>query len=302
MMHEQTLLFGKHQSLVGILTEPQHIDPSRPAVILLNGGLVHRVGPHRLYVQLARALAQQGTLVLRFDMSGIGDSKVRADNLPFEKSTLDDTRQAMDTLEDRYGVRTFYLMGHCAGAINSLRTAAEDPRVTSIVMLNPEGGARDWDEYDRQRKEAQYYKTYYGKTALRDASRWKKLLTGQADYRSIARNVFRTIILNQVATLRFKLRNSTTPAAPDPVGELLQSLLHSLIDRGTRVLFIYSEGSTGLERLESTMGRDLRERVAQGDIQLEILEGVDHNYTLHAARRRVIDLIGAWSLVPVADV
>jgi pimeloyl-ACP methyl ester carboxylesterase len=254
------------------------------------------VGPNRVYVQIARALAEQGTVVLRFDMSGIGDSKVRADNLPFEQSTIDDTRQAMDFLQETRGITQFVLMGHCAGAINSFRTAVEDERVVGAIMMNPEGGDSEWDAYDRKRKEAQYYKAYYGKTALRDASRWKRLVTGQVDYRSIARNVFRMIVLNQLENVGFKLRSTTNTT--DPVRELMVSWLDKLASRNTRVLFVYSESSTGLERLQATLGRELKERVEQGIVRLEIIDQSDHNYTLNHARRRLIDLVEDFMLVP----
>ena len=72
---EMTVLMGRHKSLVGTLpivaisavTAP-------PTVVLLNAGIVHRVGPNRMHVLLARALAAAGIPSLRFDMSGIGDS------------------------------------------------------------------------------------------------------------------------------------------------------------------------------------------------------------------------------------
>ena len=73
---EEPVLLGKSGSLAGIITDPPaHArEASRPAVILLNAGLVHRVGPGRLYVRLSRRLAAHGFVVVRFDLSGIGDS------------------------------------------------------------------------------------------------------------------------------------------------------------------------------------------------------------------------------------
>jgi len=57
-MREHALLFGDAQGLVGVITDPPGpAGPSRPGVILLNAGVIHRVGPSRLYVNLARALA-----------------------------------------------------------------------------------------------------------------------------------------------------------------------------------------------------------------------------------------------------
>ncbi len=95
-MKEQAVNFGEKQSLVGILTDPQNEKGSNIQVgaILLNSGILHRVGPGRTYVKMARELAALGFTVLRFDFSGIGDSKVRHDNLPFDKSSVDEAQAA----------------------------------------------------------------------------------------------------------------------------------------------------------------------------------------------------------------
>jgi hypothetical protein len=72
-MNEEAVLIGG--SLVGILSRPPAgVDPAMPGVLLLNAGRIHRVGPNRLYVAIARRLAAMGFAVCRFDLSGIGDS------------------------------------------------------------------------------------------------------------------------------------------------------------------------------------------------------------------------------------
>jgi hypothetical protein len=49
-MREHALLFGDAQGLVGVITDPPGPGGgSRPGVILLNAGVIHRVGPSRLY-------------------------------------------------------------------------------------------------------------------------------------------------------------------------------------------------------------------------------------------------------------
>ena len=72
-MIEEVTRFGSNGSLVGILSRPMRSNRNLPAILLLNAGLVHRVGPNRIYVRLARHFAALGFSVLRFDFSGIGD-------------------------------------------------------------------------------------------------------------------------------------------------------------------------------------------------------------------------------------
>ena len=74
---EKIQIFGEHSNLLGILSESNTLNKSNdiPGVIILNAGLVNRTGPFRMSVELARLLAENGCNVLRFDLSGIGDSE-----------------------------------------------------------------------------------------------------------------------------------------------------------------------------------------------------------------------------------
>src|SRR5262249_32019788 len=61
--------------LFGVLTGPAGGgDPTRPLILFLNAGAVHRVGPNRMYVTLARAFAERGLTSARIDLGGLGDS------------------------------------------------------------------------------------------------------------------------------------------------------------------------------------------------------------------------------------
>ncbi|MEM9411005.1 MAG: alpha/beta hydrolase, partial [Planctomycetota bacterium] len=60
-MNESVCQFGPKNNLMGILTTP---DESRqvegaPIAIVLNAGIIHRVGPFRMHVDLARQLASK---------------------------------------------------------------------------------------------------------------------------------------------------------------------------------------------------------------------------------------------------
>src|SRR5207302_190015 len=83
-VNEQAVFLGQTNTLVGVVTDPgqPHGELPHTAFVFLNAGLVHHVGPNRLYVTAARRLAALGFVGLRFDFSGIGDSPVRADHLP----------------------------------------------------------------------------------------------------------------------------------------------------------------------------------------------------------------------------
>src|ERR1700683_3003922 len=98
-IHDQAVMIGARQTLVGVVTQPAEHEPGdRPVFVILNSGIIHRVGHHRMYVTLARALAEAGYQVLRFDLSGIGDSKCRGDGLSPLEGVLADVREVVDWL------------------------------------------------------------------------------------------------------------------------------------------------------------------------------------------------------------
>ena len=138
-MIERAVTFGPEGGLVGILTEPDpaHAAPGRPGVILLNSGILHRVGASRVYVRIARQLAARGFPAFRFDHAGVGDSEVRKDGGSFIEGAIAEVRGAMDLLAERRGVERFILAGLCSGSDMAYWTALEDERVVGLAQIDP---------------------------------------------------------------------------------------------------------------------------------------------------------------------
>lgn len=297
-MKEKAVQFGKYKTLIGVLTEPDSMpenDP--PAVVLSNAGLIHRIGPNRVYVKLARNLARQGFYVLRFDLSGVGDSLPRPDHMPAEQFTIDDMVQAMDYLSAKCGSQRFVLMGHCAGAYHSFRTAAQDPRVSGVVMINPDGGEAEWVEYDRKRKLARYYQNYYVKKTLLDPQRWKRFFTGQISYRDVINNLLQNVLWSRMTGFVFRLRQRFGKRPTTQADEKLftvEAILRKLFELDTRVLLIYSEGATSLERAQRNMGKVLKQLSAADKLQLAVISGTDHIFSPLASQADLFHGIDRW--------
>ena len=134
--------------LVGIQTESQETAASSdlPCVILLNSGIVHRVGTCRLSVKLTRALAAKGYHCLRYDSSGIGDSPPRKDTKPFEESAPLELQEVMDSLQSTKGVEKFVVIGLCSGADVAYETAKIDSRICGIAQIDPYS-YKNWKYY-----------------------------------------------------------------------------------------------------------------------------------------------------------
>lgn len=281
-MTESAQLFGNAAALVGVLTEPDtEAHPDRPALILLNSGLIHRVAPQRLYVRLARAVAERGFASLRFDFSGIGDSSVRVDGLPMEDAGIAETREAMDLVTRRTGRRRFVLLGLCGGGYFSFRTATVDERVRGLILLNVRGHLHgDDSELHRQLVERAMIR-HYRRIALSRTYRLKnlrKLVAGRFDLRGALRSL--TSIRRQ--------QEASPSAASDGAA------LTALLERGVRILNLYSEGDWSLDYVEEALGGRAAERLSEGSSEFDLLRGTNHVFTPRWSQDRVVERIGSW--------
>ena len=108
------------------------------AIIICHGFTGSRVGVDRLFVKAARALAQQGSYVLRFDYGGGGESNGDYGALGFD-SMIDQTRTAIDYMAgmDCVDPRRIVLLGHSLGGAVAIMTAVKDRRVKRLVLWSP---------------------------------------------------------------------------------------------------------------------------------------------------------------------
>ena len=280
-LKEEAVLFGKKKSLVGILTNPFIAagDRQKPAVILLNPGIVHRVGPGRVYVKIARTLAASGSPVLRFDFSGIGDSAVRHDNLRFEKSAIQETQDAMEFLKATRGTQHFVLLGGCSGAQISFETACCDARVIGAVLINYPAAEEQDENADsdlKYRRAAHYYWNF----ALLNRKSWGKLITGKANYRQL------------IEALKVEVKRRITPRNKAPREQTpFQANLQRLAQQDVRLTFLCSQGDPLLDELREAGGDDFRQLSALGKIALDIIPRSDHTFSSLDDHERLLDVI-----------
>lgn len=278
---EQVLRFGDDGTLIGILTVPARPRPDAPAVILITAGMVHRSGPNRMHVTLAHALAGLGFATLRFDLSGIGDSRNRADGVPAAESAVLETQSGMAAVTAAVGARTFVLAGLCSGAVTAFRTALCDERVTATVLLNPQAFHHDaeWNAHVTNLTEARRYLT---RSAV-DRSRWKRALTGQIDYR------------RAVDVLYTRAVRASTPApARSPIADELAGQFQRLAARGTRQLVVCCEGDSSIDYMSEILGRHVGEQANSPAMTMHLFERTDHSFTLAAAQRRLSAVVCEW--------
>lgn len=138
-MTEQTLILGQERHLVATITAAKPGSPTTGWVaVLTNSGVIGRAGPHRMNVRLARQFADMGIPSIRFDMSGLGDSKRPAGNLPQSEQWVADTQTVLDAAQALLGPVRFFMVGFCSGAEVAHLTALADKRLRAAVL---------WDFY-----------------------------------------------------------------------------------------------------------------------------------------------------------
>ena len=243
----------------GILTRATSNARGR-AVVLFNAGLIHRVGPFRLHVHLARALAARGFDVFRFDLPRIGDAA--AGSHATEESVV---KQVLDTVQATTGAASFIVGGLCSAADLSWKVAVAEPRVDGLLLIDSLAVRNGWFRVGQ-----------LGLLLKRPVSSWPRM------------------------ALRFlKPKPADGPGLADfrdwPTQPAFESDLGKLLSRGVKVLALYTGGVAQYllhrRQLDATFGESRR----HPGLQVEYWPEVDHLIFVPSDRGRTIERIGNWA-------
>jgi len=264
---EETLQFGEGGRLSGIFTRPSVPvrDPSKlPVFVFFNAGLVHRVGPHRLYVHLARDLSRMGFSSLRVDLAGKGDSSPRP-GLTNQQSVAADYDEILRVLESRLAPGPLVLAGLCSGADNAIRLAPKDSRVVGLVLLDPVCSPDDGFS-------ARAFVLKYTNTARYVAwlkRRFEALTTQPAR--------------NEVEIDPLTIRDA-------PTREQLRAAFESIRERQGRVLSVFTQYALRYYNQAGQLGRVVGVNGYQQFSTEVFWPQAEHTYALELHRRRLIEV------------
>lgn len=267
-MKERAYEFGAKLNLVGILTEPTvlKVDSELPAAVILNAGLLHRVGPHRMSVILARRLAAQGVSSLRFDIGGRGDSESTHHLDSDENQVLADVIEAMDFLVERRGIRRFVLYGLCAGADNAHAVALQDPRVAGAVFLDGHG-------YWTRRSYMEHYLPRM----------WRP-----GAWINYARRSFNS---EERPPDNVGFHGKRKPFGPR---EQVEREIQSLLDRNAHLLYVFSGGVSAYYNYADQFFHMFPRLKERDHITVQYYPNADHTYTLKEERENLLERVTHW--------
>lgn len=271
-MSERAFTFEcEGERLVGILHEGA--PDARRAVLVVVGGPQYRVGSHRQFVLLARALAAAGVPVMRFDYRGMGDAD--GNHPGFERAGPDIDAALGALLAHVPGVREVVVWGLCDAASAALLHVHSDSRVAGLVLANP------WVHAEEGKAEAEAYLRQWYARRIVSADFWRKLLRGGvspvASLRALAQYARRA------------LRGDDAARAP-----FQQRMLEGLERFEGRVLVILSGNDLTAAEFRALADASPRWRaaLARASVTRRELPGATHTFSSRAWR----DTVSAWTL------
>jgi len=287
LTRETPLLFGRHHRLFGLLTEPS-VATAAPMVIVLNAGLIHRVGPRRLHVKLARRLAAQGFPVFRMDLSGIGDSEARRDALSAVDGVREDVREAIDFLSQHARAREFLLFGICSGAKISYQAALRDARVVGGVLVDPGDFGQQATTSPAAGDSAfvQHYVKHYWRNVFAKKFGWKRVagwFTGKANY-AYARKVLAT-------QLRGLLKGGSEARAAKST---LQKEFEELGARGVRMLLAYGDAGASRVFYDMMLRESVERGALAGTVAVRVLPDTNHTFVSLESQAELLRAVDEW--------
>jgi pimeloyl-ACP methyl ester carboxylesterase len=274
MIRETAVAFGLNGTLVGVATATD-ARCNETACLLINAGVVHRIGPHRINVKLARELARREFATLRFDLSGLGDSLAQPGGLNFADQAVIDIRAAMDFMQQSFGVSRFLIFGICSGAVNAFHASLADPRIVGVAMLDGFWYRTMWTEPVR---------------------RWRRFLElpwGQVvaiAIRQLAAPLRKNAQVAPIAGPFDAAANLSNPPKRDFI-----RFLHTLVDRNTSVYFLYGGTVAKYYSYASQFRHAFHGESFLDVIRCEYCPDIDHTVTTIDAQRKLICKVVTWA-------
>lgn len=299
---------AKGVELHGILHRPARRPRSR-GIIICNPGIKSRVGPHRLYVAMARRFCALGFNVLRFDPEGLGDSegavpeRSMADVLGSIQNgrLVESALAAVDWMQARCGNPGFVLSGLCGGAITGLFAASRDRRVDAVLGLGipvaSTGSDLDPVKYMTDGQLGSMRGTYLRK--MFSPRHWYRFLTLRTDYRMLSKSLVRPIARFRAGGKRTPGGHAVATAAAAGAGNLNPNFVRAFFDvvaSKRRILLVFSSADRLYwEWEEKFIGAYPRTLDDCADVlEVHVTPHANHIFSLRESQEEMLGVSCGW--------
>ena len=193
---------------------------------------------------------------------------------------MNDIRRAMDQLQNETAVTTFLICGLCSGADNAIATAIADSRVAGLILID----SHSYSTPGSRRRQL------LGR--LRQAASWDALIRRGPKLLIRRTRQCATAVLGALRGYGGGSVHAPEPGrqAP-PQAEFAEQTLR-LVDRGVRILFIYSGANGDRYNHQDQLFEafpELRGRVARA-----YFPKANHVFTDTREREALLSVITSW--------
>ena len=286
---EAVFQLANGQSIFGILTSPLN-GLASTIVLLVNAGSGHHVGPNRLHVDLARALAEDGVASLRMDLSNLGDSVNvynRESYHPYPPNAADDIGGVLNYLEQEFEYKNIVLCGLCSGAHNVFHAALKGgyAHLSKVILINPltfywiPGQSILAPEENQSEIDEAYYQGQ-----AYDYRKWLALVVNPVKVINILKFIVRFI--QRKCSRLFSLFSEWLGFASS---DRMNRDLLQLLEAGIHISLITSEGDPGEKIMLANASRAVGKFKRRGALVCSKIAGADHTFSSRASRIRLVN-------------
>jgi len=235
-----------------------------PGIIFVHAANGNRLGPHRMFVELARKFNRLGHNTLRFDFSGCGDSTGSPSNDNTENEVID-LLNAVDFFLEKTTSKNIFLLGISRGSRICLETMTKHPLpLKGMILLSTPLS----NYYTGVRSFTAHLKQYFYKA--KKPEYLAKLIKGRANIGQIKKTLTTALMLSRrYSQIQNKSFTSKVP-----------------------VLFIY--GSKDPLREKSSKYYTAKFRHNGLDYDCRFIRGANHSFFHYKWKEQIFEISKKW--------
>ena len=276
MFNEIATQFICHeQELIGIC----HPAEKDQGILIITGGPQYRIGSHRQFLLIARALAKVSYPVFRFDYRGMGDSSTPDNDMNFTQTSADIIAAIEEFKRLQPKIKKIILMGLCDAASAILIAIPHiKENISGIILINP------WVYQDSTL--AKTYLKYYYLQRLRQKDFWIKLFKLRVNLKHSISSVlhkYRSAFLNKAKT---ENKNQN----------FIEHMFLGLLHFDGKILTLLSEDDLTAKEFQLLLNENKMwyKELNHEKHKSMILNETDHTFSNRKSRQQVFENIYDW--------